>query len=47
MLIDITPISKIDWESKGERAYSVPFTSIFPIRPSIGALKDFSRCFTR
>ncbi len=27
MLVDITPISKIDWESKGARAYSVPFTS--------------------
>jgi len=27
MLVDITPISRIDWESKGARAYSVPFTS--------------------
>ena len=27
MLVDITPIAKIDWESKGARAYSVPFTS--------------------
>ena len=27
MLVEITPISKIDWESKGARAYSVPFTS--------------------
>ncbi|MEZ4532338.1 MAG: succinylglutamate desuccinylase/aspartoacylase family protein [Thermomicrobiales bacterium] len=27
MLVDITPISKIDWESQGARAYSVPFTS--------------------
>lgn len=27
MLVDITPVSKIDWESKGARAYSVPFTS--------------------
>lgn len=27
MLVDITPISKIDWESKGARTYSVPFTS--------------------
>lgn len=27
MLVDITPISKIDWESRGARAYSVPFTS--------------------
>ena len=27
MLVDITPIAKIDWDSKGARAYSVPFTS--------------------
>jgi len=27
MLVDITPISRIDWESKGARFYSVPFTS--------------------
>lgn len=27
MIVDITPVSRIDWESKGARAYSVPFTS--------------------
>lgn len=27
MIVDITPVSKIDWESKGARCYSVPFTS--------------------
>ncbi|MCC6791000.1 MAG: succinylglutamate desuccinylase/aspartoacylase family protein [Thermomicrobiales bacterium] len=26
MLIDITPVEKIDWESPGARRYSVPFT---------------------
>ena len=27
MIIDITPISQIDWESPGARRYSVPFTA--------------------
>lgn len=27
MLIDITPVDQIDWESPGARRYSVPFTS--------------------
>src|SRR5680860_367038 len=27
MLMDITPVEQIDWESEGARHYSVPFTS--------------------